>query len=214
VIEPEQATKEQIIEEESILAEIGAEIEAESQVEAAADPIEEESEPALAASPADIENHVLLLAAEPEPVAPQEPPAAPAHTIDVPVERRGDDIFLMQGDRRYRIRGLNKNMAQEVIKVNILVSGRTPRGESACRKFLERVGTDGREGIRYASGGGVQSWTFGSALGELRGTFGVHAAKIAAAFKLDVEDRLASILPANADADTDEDDRLFRKLNL
>ena len=51
---------------------------------------------------------------------------------------------------------------------------------AACRKFLERVGTDGREGIRYASGGGVQSWTFGSALGELRGTFGVHVAKIAA----------------------------------
>jgi hypothetical protein len=46
------------------------------------------------------------------------------------VERRGDDIFLTLGTRRYRIRGLNKNMAQEVIKVNILVSGRTPRGES------------------------------------------------------------------------------------
>ena len=85
---------------------------------------------------------------------------------------------------------------------------------AACRKFLERVGSDGREGIRYASGGGVQSWTFGSALGELRGTFGVHVAKIAAAFKLDVEDKLASILPANADADTGDDDRLFRRLYL
>jgi hypothetical protein len=85
---------------------------------------------------------------------------------------------------------------------------------AACRKFLERVGTDGREGIRYASGGGVQSWTFGSALGELRGTFGVHVAKIAAAFKLDVEDKLAAILPANADADTGDDDRLFRRLYL
>jgi hypothetical protein len=39
-------------------------------------------------------------------------------------------------------------------------------------------------------------------------------AKIATAFKLDVEDRLASILPANIDADIGEDDRLFRKLNL
>jgi DNA primase catalytic core len=123
--EPEPAAKERIIEEEeSILAEIGAEIEAESQVEAAADPAEDEPEPA------DLSNPVLPLAAEPEPVAPQEPTAAPAHTIDVPVERRGDDIFLTLGTRRYRIRGLNKNMAQEVIKVNILVSGRTPRGES------------------------------------------------------------------------------------
>jgi DNA primase catalytic core len=124
--EPEPATKEQIIEEESILAEIGAE----SQVEAAADPAEDEPEPAPASSPADIPNHVLPLVAEPEPVAPQELTAAPAPVIDVPVERRGDDLFLTLGTRRYRIRGLNKNMAQEVIKVNILVSGRTPRGES------------------------------------------------------------------------------------
>jgi len=48
----------------------------------------------------------------------------------------------------------------------------------------------------------------------LRGTFGIHVAKIAAAFKLDVEDRLASILPANANADTGDDDRLFRRLHL
>ncbi len=123
--EPEPATKEQIIEEESILAEI------ESQVEAAADPIEEELEPAPASSPVEIENHVLLLAAEPELVAPQEPTAAPAPVIDVPVEMRGEDIFLTLGTRRYRIRGLNKNMAHDLIKVNILVSGRTPRGESA-----------------------------------------------------------------------------------
>ena len=71
---------------------------------------------------------------------------------------------------------------------------------AACRKFLERVGTDGREGIRHASGGGYQSWTCGSALGELRGTFVVHVAKIAAQFHLDVEDKLAAILPANAGA--------------
>jgi hypothetical protein len=51
--------------------------------------------------------------------------------IDVPVEMRGEDIFLMQGDRRYRIRGLNKNMSYELLKVNVLVSGKTPRGESA-----------------------------------------------------------------------------------
>jgi hypothetical protein len=40
------------------------------------------------------------------------------------------------------------------------------------------------------------SWTFYSALGEMRGTFGIHVAKIAAEFKLDVGDRLAEILPA------------------
>jgi DNA primase len=127
--EIEPATKEQIIEEESILAQIDAEIE--SQAEIDIDPIEEEPEPAPAASPVEIENDVPLLAAEPEPVAPQEPEAAPAPTIDVPVEMRGDDIFLTQGGRRYRVRGLNKNMSYELLKVNVLVSGRTPRGESA-----------------------------------------------------------------------------------
>jgi DNA primase catalytic core len=118
--EIETAAKEQIIEAESIQSEIEP---------AAVTPIEE---PASAASPAEIENHVLPLAAEPEPVAPTEPAtAAPAPVIDVPVEKRGDDIFLMQGERRYRIRGLNKNMSYELLKVNVLVSGRTPRGESA-----------------------------------------------------------------------------------
>jgi hypothetical protein len=60
-----------------------------------------------------------------------EPAAAPAPVIDVAVEMRGEDIFLMQGDRRYRIRGLNKNMSYELLKVNVLLSGTTPRGESA-----------------------------------------------------------------------------------
>lgn len=50
--------------------------------------------------------------------------------------------------------------------------------------------------------------------GSCGGTFGIHVAKIAAAFKQDVEDRLASIQPANANADTGDDDRLFRKLHL
>lgn len=76
---------------------------------------------------------------------------------------------------------------------------------AACRKFLERVGTDGREVILYANHHGHwASWTFYSALGEMRGTFGVHLAKIAGEFKLDIEDRLAEILPAQA-ADSDDE---------
>jgi DNA primase catalytic core len=82
-------------------------------------------------APAEIEESVLPLAAEAEPVAPTEPEAAPAPTIDVPVEVRGEDIFLQQGNRRYRIRGLHKNLSYELLKVNVLVSGTTPRGESA-----------------------------------------------------------------------------------
>ena len=137
IIEPEPAVieaaaKEETIEEESILSEIDAQAEAEieSQVEAA-EPIEEEPESAPAVSPIEIKKDVPLLAAMPEPVAAMEPAAAPAPTIDVPVEIRGEDIFLTQGDRRYRVRGLNKNMSYELLKVNVLVSGHTPRGESA-----------------------------------------------------------------------------------
>jgi hypothetical protein len=68
---------------------------------------------------------------------------------------------------------------------------------ATCRKFLERVGVVGHEVTLYANHRGPwASWTFYSALGELRGTFGVHLARIAAQFHLDIEDTLASILPA------------------
>ncbi len=130
---------------------IVAELEIEPEPRAAVEPAEEQAaketivevtpEPELspaASIPTEIEDHVPSLAAEPypvpEPVAPAEPEpttAAPAPTIDVPVEKRGEDIFLMQGERRYRIRGLNKNLSYELLKVNVLLSGRTPRGESA-----------------------------------------------------------------------------------
>ena len=38
-----------------------------------------------------------------------------------------------------------------------------------------------------------------------QGTFGVRLAKIAAEFKLDIEDRLAAILLARVDTDLDDD---------
>jgi DNA primase catalytic core len=121
------------IEPEPIIEPLPAEAKAATKEEIIEATPEPESAPA-ASIPAEIEEQVLPLAAEPEPVAPIEPepaPAAPAPVIDVPVEKRGEDIFLMQGDRRYRIRGLHKNMSYELLKVNVLLSGTTPRGESA-----------------------------------------------------------------------------------
>jgi hypothetical protein len=47
------------------------------------------------------------------------------------------------------------------------------------------------------------SWTFYSALGEMRETFGVHPARIAAQFRLDSEDPLASSLPAKDEEDSE-----------
>jgi hypothetical protein len=68
---------------------------------------------------------------------------------------------------------------------------------AACRKFLNVVDAPSGEIIRFgASYGHWASWCFNGALGELRGTFGVQLARLAAEYGLDVEDELASILPA------------------
>lgn len=72
---------------------------------------------------------------------------------------------------------------------------------AACRKFLDRVGLRDREGRLHLppSSFGMHHMhdiEFNQALGELRGVVGVEVAMIATAHGLDVEDGLASILPA------------------
>jgi hypothetical protein len=68
---------------------------------------------------------------------------------------------------------------------------------ASCRKFLDAVGDEeGRIVIFGGHPGHWASWVFNGALGELRGVFGVHIARLAAQHGLDVEDELASILPA------------------
>lgn len=74
---------------------------------------------------------------------------------------------------------------------------------AACRKFLNTVAVDSRsEIVRFgAHRGHSASWEFNGAVGELRGVFGVHLARMAAQHGLEVEDALAAILPAHEDAD-------------
>jgi hypothetical protein len=67
---------------------------------------------------------------------------------------------------------------------------------TACRKFLNTVQADDRRMIHFAERGSYDAWVFNGALGELRGVFGVHVLQIAVSHGLDVEDDLASILPA------------------
>ncbi|HYC61113.1 MAG TPA: DUF6650 family protein [Thermoanaerobaculia bacterium] len=79
---------------------------------------------------------------------------------------------------------------------------------AACRKFLDTVQVPNEYYDIVEHGftrGHFASWVFLSALGELRGVFGLHLAQIAAAYGLDVEDDLASILPAQ-DHERDDDD--------
>jgi hypothetical protein len=67
---------------------------------------------------------------------------------------------------------------------------------AACRKFLDTVEADkGRIVTFGAQQNHYASWIFNSALGEMRGVFGVHIAKLAAEYGLDIEDDLATILP-------------------
>ena len=106
----ETATEEQIIEEESIMAEIEA---------SAVASIEPTPEPAVAASAADIAEHVLPLAAVLPPVEP------------LPFEVRGDDVFVCFGDREYRVRGLEKNTSPMLLKVNLRVLGVNKHGDMA-----------------------------------------------------------------------------------
>jgi len=75
---------------------------------------------------------------------------------------------------------------------------------AACRKFMNTV--DARSDIIVfgAHRGHWASWEFNGALGELRGVFGIHIAQLAAAYGLDVEGDLATILPGAADQDEPE----------
>jgi hypothetical protein len=49
----------------------------------------------------------------------EKPPAIPAEPVP---HISGDEVTLQEGERRYRIRGLGKNLSHELLKVNLLVS--------------------------------------------------------------------------------------------
>jgi len=49
-------------------------------------------------------------------------PVPPAPATDVPCTVTGNEIQITLGDRRYRVRGLAKNLSPDVLKVNLLAS--------------------------------------------------------------------------------------------
>ena len=60
---------------------------------------------------------------KPTPAVAREEPAAKEESPSQPdVEINAGEITILRGDRRYRIRGLAKNLSSEVMKVNVLVS--------------------------------------------------------------------------------------------
>jgi hypothetical protein len=73
----------------------------------------------------------------------------------------------------------------------------------ASRRFLDSVQALD-QGRRLSPGHHQAPWdffAFSTALGELRGVFGIHVAQIAVQYGIDVEAELASILPAATDHD-------------
>jgi DNA primase catalytic core len=75
-------------------------------------------------TPADekLPESVPSLVAEPE-------PTTAAKGKIAPIEIKGEEVTITFGDRRYRIRGLGKNMSHGTLKVNVFVSRANGRGE-------------------------------------------------------------------------------------
>lgn len=68
---------------------------------------------------------------------------------------------------------------------------------NACNKFLSACRDDDDNNFRYYAlrPNNIYNWIFISAIGELRGVFGIMVGQIAKTYGLDVEDDLASIIP-------------------
>jgi DNA primase catalytic core len=92
--------------------------------EEAINPAAKEKIPEAVTTPAEEKTPeaVPSLAAEPE-------PTAAAKEKIAPIEIKGEEVTITFGDRRYRIRGLGKNMSHGTLKVNVFVSRSNGRGE-------------------------------------------------------------------------------------
>jgi hypothetical protein len=66
---------------------------------------------------------------------------------------------------------------------------------AACRKFLDAAQGLERDHLLSFSRSNYSSWEFYGSLGEMRGIFGICLSHILLAYKLDIEEELATILP-------------------
>jgi DNA primase catalytic core len=73
---------------------------------------QEESELPLAVESSEPIEEVAAVAATPTPPRP----------LEVPVEINGDEVTITQGDRRYRVLGLEKNTSMGILRLNVLVT--------------------------------------------------------------------------------------------
>jgi hypothetical protein len=92
------------------------------------------SEPTETPPVPEIEEHpkaptpLPALAAEPRPELDSLPTQRiPPEPKEIPAEVSEEEVVLNFGDRRYRVRGLARNLSYETLKVNLLVSREAPR---------------------------------------------------------------------------------------
>lgn len=70
---------------------------------------------------------------------------------------------------------------------------------NACNKFLNSCRDDDKFRRNAHYRGCLDNWIFTSAIGEMRGVFGVMIGQISLAYGINVEDELAKIIPDNYD---------------
>jgi DNA primase catalytic core len=72
----------------------------------------------------DVESAPPLAAHEPTATEPALPasPVPPAPALEIPAEVRDQETVLAFGERRYRVRGLHKNLSYELLKVNVMAA--------------------------------------------------------------------------------------------
>ena len=66
---------------------------------------------------------------------------------------------------------------------------------TATNKFLDRFPKEKPQRCIMCRSGSTENWIFISAVGELRGVFGIMIGQISKAYGIDVEDELAQIIP-------------------
>lgn len=66
---------------------------------------------------------------------------------------------------------------------------------NACNKFLNKCPDDKEFRCYACKNGNLENWIFTSALGEMRGVFGIMVGQVTKAYGIDVEDDLAQIIP-------------------
>ena len=76
----------------------------------------------IESAPAELLDAAPLAAKEDPAIALPATPAPPAPTNTAPAQVREHEIVVSFGERRYRVRGLAKNLAYAVLKVNVLVT--------------------------------------------------------------------------------------------